>query len=103
MAENETIELTTDGGMTGRGIGSVRIEGAKLTVSGRFVRDLSAAELKMLNRLASSLEDFEGGGRRAPDAVRYRLRAGGHTLTWTDADSLPRPAQAFFDALWNLM
>jgi hypothetical protein len=102
MAKNETIELTTDGGLTGRGIGSVRIEGTKLIVSGRFVRNLSATEVRTLVELTSSLEDFEGS-RQTPDAVHYRLRAGGHTLTWTDADPLPRPAQALFDALWNLL
>jgi hypothetical protein len=100
MPENETIELTTDGGLTGRGVGSVRIEGRKLFANGRFVRDLTLSERQRLNTFAAAIDDFSGSAT-APDAIHYRLRAGDHVLTWTDADRLPAPVQTLFDALWR--
>lgn len=102
MAENETIELTTDGGFTGRGIGSVRIEGTKLSVNGRFVRDLTPSQAAGFARLAAAVSDFAGSAT-SPDAIAYRLQAGEHTITWRDSDRLPRPAQNLFEAVWTLL
>ncbi len=99
MPENETIELTTEGGFTGRGIGSIRIEGRKVIANGRHVRDLTAAESQRLAALAAAVDDISST-TTTPDAIRYRLRVGNRLLTWTDADRLPPPAQALFDFLW---
>ncbi len=100
MAENETIELTTDGGFTGRGIGSVHIEGTRLSVNGQFVRDLTQSQAAAFTRLASAVSDFAGSAA-SPDAIAYRLQAGKHTITWRDGDRLPNPAQKLFEAVWS--
>lgn len=102
MAENETIELTTEGGFTGRGIGSLRIEGTRLSINGRFVRDLTRSQAAGFARLASAVSDFAGSAK-SPDGIQYVLRAAGHTIAWTDADELPRPAQELFEAVWTLL
>ena len=98
MGENETIELTSEGGLMGRGAGSVRIEGTRLIVNGQFRRDLSASEAETLAKHAADATEFRGT-RSAPDAIRYRLRVRGLTITWSDGDAIPKNLEDLFEAL----
>ncbi|HEY3053581.1 MAG TPA: hypothetical protein VGK04_09370 [Thermoanaerobaculia bacterium] len=81
------IELTTSGGLTGRGIGSVTIDaGTQLTLSEQ-------------QRLASLPKPKKTHSpQRAPDAITYTLRIDGEEWTWTDVNA-PKDCQAWSDVL----
>jgi len=50
---NETmrVELITSGGLTGQGVGAVRVEGSSATIDGRVTTQLTEAEEARLHRL----------------------------------------------------
>lgn len=90
------IELITSGGLTGRGIGSVKVEDNNVVVDGGIATELTPAEQARLHRLPIL------GKTRSPvtkpDAVTYTLTIDGHRWTWTDV-SAPPDFASWADAL----
>jgi hypothetical protein len=80
------IELTTSGGLTGRGIGNIAVDLDRLTPSEQ-------------ERLASlPLPKPTPSPKPAPDAINYTLRIDGQLWSWTDVDA-PADCVAWADAL----
>jgi hypothetical protein len=97
------IEITTDGGFAGRGIGSVAIEGTAITA-----RDLSrtcdgplgAADQKKIEAALASFSEVTRGDAH-PDQIHYVLTAGGRKASWY-GEAPPAAAAALFEAVWPL-
>ncbi|HEX9163207.1 MAG TPA: hypothetical protein VF980_15990 [Thermoanaerobaculia bacterium] len=81
------IELTTSGGLTGRGVGSVTIDGADATIDGRTKLRITREEQSRLEHVARP----ESHPRRSftPDAVIYSLTIDGNQWSWDDAAPAP--------------
>ena len=78
------VTVTTDGGFTGRGIGSASAE----------VDDETVASA----RPETWQPRYEAPGA---DLVRYTLRAGGRTVTWTDGAKIPAGLRELFERVWS--
>ena len=90
------VELITSGGLTGRGVGSVRVEGSNATIDGRVTTQRTEAEQARLHRLPIVRTARASGG--APDAVLYTLTIDGQRFSWNDV-SAPAECQRWADAL----
>ena len=90
------VELITSGGLTGRGVGSVRVEGSNATIDGRVTTRLTEAEEARLHRLPIVRTGRAPG--RTPDAVLYTLTIDGQRFTWSDV-SAPAECQRWAEAL----
>lgn len=77
------VELTTSGGLTGRGLGSVVIEGRRAIIDGKVSSQITDAEEARLSRLP--IVRSTRSPRGSADAVSYTLVIDGHRWTWTDA------------------
>ena len=77
------VTITTDGGFTGRGIGS-----ASGDVDHELLRD------------AESWRD-EYTTRRGADLVRYTLTYGGGSVTWTEGAEIPEDLRRVFESVWK--
>jgi hypothetical protein len=81
------IELITSGGVTGRGLGTVKIDGANAVIDGTVTAELTDAERARLTRLP--ILRTTRAPRRTADAVVYTLVVDGHRWTWNDAAAPP--------------
>jgi hypothetical protein len=79
---NMRVTITTDGGFTGRGIGSASAE-----VDDDLLRDAEA---------------WAAGytARRGADLVRYTMTFGGRSVSWTDAAEIPEDLRRVFEKVW---
>lgn len=77
------VTITTDGGFTGRGIGSASAE-----VEEELLRDADAWR-----------EVYEAP--RGADLVRYTMTFGGRSVTWTDGAEVPEDLRRVFETVWN--
>jgi hypothetical protein len=83
-----TISITTDGGFTGRGIGSVRIE----HVDDELSRILETCDV------AAWRDDYRSPGA---DLVRYTLTMNGTSVSWTEGARIPEDLRRLFEAVWR--
>lgn len=90
------IELVTSGGFTGRGVGSIRVEGSNAVIDGGIPTELTAAELARIDRLPI-LRKLRAPLIR-PDAIVYTLNVDGRRWTWGDG-SAPPDFASWADAL----
>lgn len=81
------VELTTSGGLTGRGIGSVRVDGSSATIDGRVTTGLTQAEEARLNRLP--IVRTARSPRGGPDAITYTLTIEGERFIFDDVAAPP--------------
>ncbi len=84
QVNNMRVTITTDGGFTGRGIGSASAE----------LDDESVA------RLRSETWHDEYGAPGA-DLVRYTLTIGERRVSWQDGAEIPRELEELFDSVWT--
>ena len=77
------VTITTDGGFTGRGIGSASAE-----VDDDLLRDADAWDEVYTTR-------------RGADLVRYTMTFGGKSVTWTDAAEIPEDLRRVFEEVWK--
>jgi hypothetical protein len=88
-----TMKLTSDGGISGRGVGGVAVDGTKVQADDTrrtCEGTLSAAEDKQLRDLAASAhperwsESYTSPERPhgAPDQIRYTLTVGDRSTSW---------------------
>jgi len=102
-----SLSIATDGDISGRGIGSVSIEGDEVTTD-RCRGTLTVEERDALRRLASdshpeSWKESYGEPAR-PDQVHYTLTLAGHTTSWhgeTQPD-LPKEVSALRELAWKV-
>jgi hypothetical protein len=100
------LSVTTDGGFTGRGLGSVTIKDDRATTE-RCDAPLTDAEKARLEKLVgaadpSSWRDSYGDADGHPDQVKYTLTLGGHTTSWRDEDKVPADVRALYEAAWHV-
>lgn len=88
---NMHITITSDGGFTGRGIGSVEIEDAR--ASPALARAIAAAHP----------EEWEREYRVAlgADFVTYTLTMGDVVTTWDEGAEIPEDLRAVFEVAWE--
>ena len=88
-----TMKLTSDGGIAGRGVGGVAVDGTKVQADDTrrtCEGTLSAAEEKQLRELAASAhpeawpESYASAERPhgAPDQIRHTLTVGKRSTSW---------------------
>lgn len=80
-----TITITTDGGFTGRGIGSVSVE------SSRVREEVANARPETWAR------EYTAHGA---DLVHYTLTIGDVTTSWSTGAAIPPDLAALFEAVW---
>jgi hypothetical protein len=99
--------LTTDGGLSGRGLGSIDVVGRDITTDKcrATLTDEEAAELARLAKAAKPDSwKPEYGQQARPDQVRYTLTLEGRSTSWwgeSPAD-LPAEVRALRESLWKL-
>lgn len=90
------VELTTSGGLTGRGVGSVRVDGSNATIDGRITTQLTASEEAQLHRLPIVRKTRPP--QNQPDAVLYTLTIDGERWSWSDV-AAPAECRRWAEAL----
>ncbi len=90
------VELTTSGGLTGRGVGSVRVEGSNATIDDRVTTQLTKSEEARLHRLPIVPAARPAAG--SPDAILYTLTIDGQRFSWSDV-SAPTECRRWAEAL----
>ena len=78
------VTITTDGGFTGRGIGSASAE----------VED----ELLRAIDFDSWRDEYTA---RGADMVRYTLTIGDRSVSWVDGAGIPRDLRELFERVWG--
>ncbi len=110
------LDLTTDGGLTGRGLGSVSIRGDAITartlgpqscsgtVTATERNELAAAVEPALHEEWRSDYTPAGNPHGSADQIRYALTLNGRRVTWTDEaeTSLPPALAALRKIAWQL-
>ena len=96
------ISVTSEGGITGRGVGGIVIEGGQVTATlqqscAAPLTDAERGELQTLIPIRDS--NVDGNGH--PDQIRYTLTAGGHTASWYGEDA-PKEIAPLFQLLWQI-
>jgi hypothetical protein len=102
-AELPRIALTTEGGISGRGLGDLFIERGRITARDLtrqctgVLSDAERAALAKLPQLAAN--DPAGTGR--PDQIRYTLTVGDRSQSW-HGEEAPPEAAAWYQLLWTI-
>ena len=103
---DQKVELTTDGGFTGRGLGGVNVTGmnaeatdGRRSCAGELTEHESAELAKRIRE--ASPESWKEFNEAHPDQIRYLLTIGKHTASWFGEDApIPKDVQRLFDVLW---
>jgi len=90
------VELITSGGLTGLGVGSVKVDGTSATIDGRVTTKLTEAEEARLHRLPIVRASRLPSG--SPDAVLYTLTIDGQRFSWNDV-AAPAECRRWAEAL----
>lgn len=85
-----TIEITSEGGFTGRGVGAVRIEDP---LPEDVARAVASARPETWKR---SYEVTRGA-----DLVRYTLRMDDVVVSWVTTAEIPEDLRELFEAVWR--
>jgi hypothetical protein len=101
-SELPRISVTSEGGITGRGVGGIVIEGVQVTATQQkscsgALTDSERAQLQKLIPIRDS--NAEGHGH--PDQIRYTLTAGDRTAAWYGEDA-PNEIAPLFQLLWQI-
>ena len=102
-SELPRISVTSDGGITGRGVGGIVIDGSQVTATlqqkscSGALTDSERSKLEALIPIRDS--NAEGHGH--PDQIRYTLTAGDRTATWYGEDA-PKAVAPLFQLLWQI-
>lgn len=97
------IEITTDGGFSGRGLGSIAIDGETITVkdlSRTCHGELSTDQRHQIEHALASFAEVTRGDAH-PDQIHYVLKAGDRTASWY-GEAPPNEAAPLFQAVWPL-
>ena len=83
------VTITTDGGFTGRGLGSVSVDSE---VDERVRTAVANARPESWQREYTT---------RGADLVTYTLTIGGHTTSWQSRAEIPKDLEELFEAVWE--
>lgn len=96
------IEVTTDGGFAGRGLGGVTIDGSSIAakdLSHSCDGELTKAERETIAREAAKFEPSKDSAPAHPDQVGYTLKVGDASMSWYGEEA-PPAAAPLFNAVW---
>jgi hypothetical protein len=102
-SELPSISVTSDGGITGRGVGGIVIDNGQVTATlqqkscSSVLTDSERARLQKL----MAIHDSNADGHGHPDQIRYTLTAGDRTATWFGEDA-PKEIAPLFQLLWQI-
>jgi len=102
-SELPRITVTSDGGITGRGVGGIVIDNGQITATLQQKScggTLSDSERGKLQKLIPT-RDSNAEGHGHPDQIRYTLTAGDRTVTWFGEDA-PKEIAPLFQLLWQI-
>jgi len=102
-SELPRISVTSDGGITGRGVGGVVIDNGKVTTTLQQKScsgTLTDSERARLEKLIP-IRDSNAEGHGHPDQIRYTLVVGDRTATWFGEDA-PKEIAPLFQLLWQM-
>jgi len=102
-SELPRISVTSDGGITGRGVGGIVIDGSQVTATLQQKScsgSLTDSERSQLSKLIP-IRDSNAEGHGHPDQIRYTLTAGDRTATWYGEDA-PKELAPLFQLLWQI-
>jgi hypothetical protein len=97
------MSVTTEGGITGRGLGGVTVEGGQVTATLQqksCTSPLTDSERSRLQTLIP-IRDANATGNGHPDQIRYTLTAGDHTVSWYGEEA-PKDVAPLFELLWQI-
>jgi len=97
------ISVTSEGGITGRGVGGIVIEGGQVTATQQqksCTAALSDSERSKLRALIP-IRDSNPAGSGHPDQIRYTLTVGDHTASWYGEEA-PKDVAPLFTLLWQI-
>lgn len=108
VSTSHRLTVETSGGFTGRGVGSVSIDGADVNADARCRGTLSDAERDQLARLAATAHpdrwksEYETPGH--PDVVTYTLTLDGTKTTWQgeEPEGLPKEIAGLRAFAWDV-
>jgi hypothetical protein len=98
------IEITTDGGFAGRGLGSIVIDGTSIAakdLSRTCHGELTAQEEETLARAAAAFKPSDHSAPAHPDQIGYTLKAGEQSMSWYGEEAPPEAAP-LFGVAWNV-
>lgn len=102
-SELPRISVTSEGGITGRGVGGIVIDNGQVmaTLQQKSCSDtLTDSERTKLQNLIP-IRDSAEGGHGHPDQIRYTLTVGDRTATWFGEDA-PKDVASLFQFLWQI-
>jgi len=97
------ISVTSDGGITGRGVGGIVIDNGQVSASlqqkscSGALTDSERTKLQKLIPIRDSTE----GGHGHPDQIRYTMTVGDRTAIWFGEDA-PKDIAPLFQLLWQI-
>jgi hypothetical protein len=97
------IEITTDGGFAGRGLGGIVIDGIAVTATdlGRSCKGtLTAGEQDGLARAIARLDSSGKHAGGHPDEIGYTLKVNDETTSWS-GENPPKGVAAVFERAWK--
>ena len=97
------ISVTSEGGITGRGVGGIVIEGGQVTATLQqkpCTAPLTESERSKLQALIP-IRDSNEAGNGHPDQIRYTMTVGTYTASWYGEDA-PRDVAPLFQLLWEI-
>ncbi|HEV7487321.1 MAG TPA: hypothetical protein VGQ65_16735 [Thermoanaerobaculia bacterium] len=103
-SELPRISVTSDGGITGRGVGGIVVDGSQVTATlaqKSCSGALTDSERSQLSKLIP-IHDSNAEGHGHPDQIRYTLTAGDRTATWYGEEDAPKEVAPLFQLLWQI-
>ena len=103
VSELPRISVTSDGGITGRGVGGIVIDNGQVTATLQQKScsgPLTDSERSKLQTLIP-IRDSSPAGNGHPDQIRYTMTVGGHTASWFGEEA-PKEIAALFQMLWQI-
>jgi hypothetical protein len=97
------ISVTSEGGITGRGVGGIGIDNGQVTAALQQKScngTLTDSERAKLQKLIV-IRDANESGHGHPDQIRYTLTAGDRTVSWYGEDA-PKEIAPLFQLLWQI-
>ena len=97
------ISVTSDGGITGRGVGGIIIDNGQVSATlqqkscAGALTDSERAGLQKLMPIRDSAE----AGHGHPDQIRYTMTVGDRTAIWFGEDA-PKDVAPLFQLLWQI-
>jgi hypothetical protein len=102
-SELPRISVTSDGGITGRGVGGITIDNGQVSASLQqksCTGALTDSERTRLQKLIP-IRDSTEAGHGHPDQIRYTMTVGDRTAIWFGEDA-PKDIAPLFQLLWQI-